>query len=276
MVLKKTTKEFDLIPRDGRKKMFLTLDTETAGDVKKGNNLVYDFGFAIHDRMANIYYQRNFLIEEVFNDQKLMNSAYYADKIPLYIEKLRNNEIEKVPLKTALNFFQKCVNEYNVDTISAYNILFDVGAIKSTAKKYLPKIYGNFGNKDSFSFLECAVLKKPIEFICIYNYACQVLATQKTYARTAIKYNGILESNDWISKAKNIKTNAQCMQRYITGKYDFYESHTALNDVLIEIQILKKCFQQKKKFDKTIKSNPWKIPQNTFQEIFLKEGDNVK
>ena len=34
---------------------------------------------------------------------------------------------------------------------------------------------------------------------------------------------------------------------------------TGLMDVLIECQILAKCFRQKKKFDKTINSQSWRI-----------------
>lgn len=272
MVSKQTTKNFDLIPRDGRKKMFLTLDVETAGNVKTGNNLVYDLGFAIHDKKANVYYKRDFIISEIFDDEKLMKSAYYANKIPKYIEMLRNHEAEKVSLKAALNFLKKIVNEYNIDIVAAYNILFDVGAIMNTAKQYLPKVYGNFNYTDPFQFLECAIFKRPINFLCIYNYACQVLAVQKSYARTAIKYNGFLDENDWISKANNVRTNAECMHRYTDGKFDFYEEHTALDDVLIEIQILKHCYKQKKKFDKIIRHDPWRIPQSIFHEILMKEG----
>lgn len=267
MVNKNSTKEFDLFVRDGRRKMFLTLDVETAGDITKGTNAVYDLGFAVHDKQGRTYYKRNFIIAEVFDNVDLMATAYYAKKIPLYIEMLRNGTAEKVSLKQAINFMVKCVREYGIDTICAYNLLFDAKAIRYTLKKFLPQTYGQFKYKDPFTFWEVAILRQPMNFICIYNFACQVIATQKSYAKMALKYNGIMSKNDWITEADHVRTNAQCMNRYITNDYQFIEAHTALSDVEIELQILAKCYRQHKKFDKTIDPFPWQIPQPIFYQV---------
>lgn len=267
MVSKNTTKDFDLIQRDGRKKIFLTVDVETAGNIEKGESLIYDLGFAIHDKQGNIFYKRNFIISEIFDNIAIMNTAYYSRKIPKYIEMLRNGDAEKVKLKQALSFFVKCSAEYNIDVTAAFNLLFDSRAFQYTLIAVHPEIYKNFSYRNPLEFMEVAIFRRPMNFLCIYNYACQVIATQRLYAKTALIQNGIISSNDWISKSNNVRTNAECMQRYISGCYDFSESHTALNDVLIEIQILAKCFRQKKHFDKKILYQPWRIPQNIFHSI---------
>lgn len=266
MVSKITEKEFDLFKRDGRKKMFLTLDVETAGDIEKGTNAVYDLGFAVHDKQGNVYYKRNFIIAEVFDNTALMATAYYAKKIPLYIEMLRNGTAEKVSLKQAINFLVKCVREYRIDTICAYNLLFDTKAIRYTLKKFIPE-YRNFRYDCPFTFWEVAILRQPMQFLCIYNYACQVIATQKSYSKMAIRENGKMAKYDWISEADNVRTNAQCMYRYISNNPQFIEAHTGLQDVLIELQILTKCIRQKKAFNREISYFPWKIPQPIFREV---------
>ena len=36
--------------------------------------------------------------------------------------------------------------------------------------------------------------------------------------------------NNWLTGANNFKTSAEIGYRYITGKFDFEESHTGLED----------------------------------------------
>ena len=78
---------------DKRKKYILVLDVETAGDVEK-NPLCYDIGFLVADKKGNIYEEHSFAIEEVFDDDALMSSAYYYSKLPLYREKIRLGQMK--------------------------------------------------------------------------------------------------------------------------------------------------------------------------------------
>ena len=67
------------------KKKFLVLDVETANDVNCP--LVYDLGFAVCDKYGKIYEKQSMLIYEIYRgERELMNSCYYANKIPEYEE----------------------------------------------------------------------------------------------------------------------------------------------------------------------------------------------
>ena len=53
--------------------------------------------------------------------------------------------------------------------------------------------------------------------------------------------------NKWFSPSGNYKTNAEIAYSYIICQKDFQEEHKGLDDVLIEYDILLKCFRQHKK-----------------------------
>ena len=68
---------------------FLVLDTETCNTIEQP--IPYDIGYAVCDRKGNIYVKRSFVVAEVFLDMSdVMKSAYYAEKIPMYWEDIKN------------------------------------------------------------------------------------------------------------------------------------------------------------------------------------------
>ena len=84
--------------------------------------------------------------------------------------------------------------------------------------------------------------------------ACQVICTQKNYNKFCLK-------NGFVSQKGNISTSAETVFAYINNDKNFKESHTGLQDVLIEVQILAHCYRQHKKMEKVINRCCWKIPQ---------------
>ena len=84
--------------------------------------------------------------------------------------------------------------------------------------------------------------------------ACQTLMKRATYIKFAEK-NGLVSPNN------NLMTSAEACYKYITKNIDFKEEHTGLEDVRIEVQILKECYRQHKKMDTSINSSCWRIPQ---------------
>lgn len=225
---------------DRRKKYIMVVDVETAGSLAKP--LVYDIGFAICDKKGNIYEKRSFVISEIFDDTELMDTAYYANKRPLYYAGLKTGEFTKVPFLKAREEFLTLAKEYRVDTISAYNLMFDMRALTSTTEHLFGKgkkfLTGDFKN---------------VDLLCIWSFACEVLYTQKTFSKTAV-------AQGWLTEKGNMKTSAEIGWRYITGEYDFEEAHTGLADVEIECKILAKCVAQKQKHESGIIAHPWRIP----------------
>lgn len=234
------------------KHYFLVLDVETANSVNEP--LVYDVGFAICDRKGNVYLEESYAISEIFFDERkiyhnsqLMDTAYYAEKLPQYWNGMKKGDWKIASLLTVRKRILELIKEYNIKAVCAYNANFDVNALnqsiryitKSNVRYFFP--YGT-------------------EIYCIWHMACQVLFTQKTYCKVANREN-------WESEKGNVLTNAEVAWRYMTKIYDFEESHTGLADVRIECQIMAKCFAQHKKMNRNINRLCWRIPQPQYKAL---------
>ena len=220
---------------DKRKKYVLVLDVETAN--MTDDALVYDLGFGVYDKKGNEYESYSFVIRDIFDKESdLMQTAYYSRKLPQYYEDLKNGTRERKYLLQAKKIVREVMEKYNIKEVYAYNANFDLTALNKTIR-YVTK------SKIRYFFPYGTKIQ------CIWNMACQVLCTQKTF----LKQN-IVNSNN------NLVTNAERVYSYITNQKDFQESHTGLEDVKIEAQIMAWCFKQHKKMDRNINRRCWTIP----------------
>lgn len=231
-----------------KKKKYLVLDVETANSMD--DPLVYDIGFAIADNTGKIYEEQSFIISDVFSEmEEIMKTAYYAKKIPLYKERILKGESKVVSFMYARSFILNLMKKYNCKTVMAYNANFDTKALNVTLR-YLTRS----AKRWFFPY--------GTEINCIWNMACQVLYTQKKFAKEAV-------NNKWYSTSKNLKTSAEIGKNYISNTTDFEEEHTGLSDVKIEIEIFVKCVKQHKKMNRNINRICWRIPAQ-FHKEFLK------
>lgn len=225
----------------GRKKeLFMVVDTETCNTIEQP--LPYDIGYVICDRQGNIYAAHSYIVAETFLDMKdVMNSAYYAEKIPSYWEDIKSG---KRIIRTMWNIRKQMhedIKKFKIKKIGAYNMGFDKRALNNLIR-YVSKSWARWW----FPF--------GVEFFCIWNMACDVLLNSNTFRRFA-------EKNGYISEAGNYQTSAEIAYRYITDKNDFIESHTGLEDVLIEVDIMAKCFRKHKKMETKINGLCWRRVQ---------------
>ena len=226
---------------DRRKNYIMVVDVETTGGLD--NPLVYDIGYAITDKQGYIYETRSFIIKEIFYNRSLMASAYYSEKIPEYVKDISEGTRTVIPFLEMRNDFIELVKKYNVKTLSAYNLMFDTKALTNTIR-YITK-------EPRAKFLPKTL--KDIKLMCIWCLACEVLYTQKTFAKVAVR-------NGWVSEAGNLKTTAEVGYRYLTGDINFKEEHKGLEDVLIEIKLMSYAIRQHKKRIGGVFADPWKIP----------------
>ena len=224
---------------DKRKKYIMCLDVETAGNI--GSPQVYDIGFAITDKKGNIYQKYSFVISEIFDNEKLMSTAYYACKVPMYLKDLEEGKALKVKFLEMREVFLKCMEVYNIEMVSAYNLNFDMRALRNTTEKL-------FGKGRRFLTSEY----KDVDLMCIWSFACEVLYSRPSFINFIDKYNLMTEKG-------NPLTNAEVGYRYVSGDINFEEAHRGLQDVEIECQILAKCFAQRKKHESGILGSPWNI-----------------
>lgn len=211
---------------DRRKSYYITLDTETTNGFD--DPLVYDLGFAVVDKDGKVYEHYSLVVYETFCKMKeLMKSAYYANKIPQYLEQIKNGERKIVRYVTAKKILANVCKKYNVKAIMAHNARFDYLST-TTTQRYLTKSKYRY-------FLPYGVpiwdtLKMAQDTIC----------KQKMYVEWTKK-------NGYLTKFGRPMATAEVLYKYITGNDEFKESHTGLEDVLIEKEIFAHCVRQHKK-----------------------------
>lgn len=228
-----------------RKEMFLVIDTETCNTVEQP--LPYDIGFAICDRYGNIAEERSYVVAETFLDMKeTMKSAYFAEKIPQYWEDIKNGTREIKSIYKIRKEVKDLMSKYKIKKVGAYNMGFDKRALNNVMR-YTTKSFCRW----FFPF--------GTEFFCIWHLATQTLLQQKTFFKMA-------EKNDWFSEKGNLLTNAEVTYNYIKKMSDFKESHTGLEDVRIEIEIMAHCFRQHKKMNTNINTSCWRLVQKAYKE----------
>lgn len=228
------------------KDYYLVLDVETANSTD--DPLVYDLGFAVCDRKGNIYEAESYVVSDIFyKETELMQTAYYHEKLPKYYEGIKKQAFKVINFYMAKKRIADLIEKYNIKAVCAYNASFDTKALNTTQRYLTNSKYRYF-------------LPYGTEIYCIWHMACQVICTQKRYIKFCL-------DNGFVSESGNIKTSAETVFAYMTKNEKYEECHTGLQDVLIETQIMAKCFAQHKKMNKKINRLCWRIPQSKVKEM---------
>lgn len=217
--------------------VILTIDTETAsldGDV-------YDIAYAIHDKRGNIAVQRNWLVNENFTNAKRMMGAYYAHKLfSHYAPMLDAQAIRLTPWAHIVETMRSDIARHGVNVVAAYNLPFDMRVIRQTN--------ATLGTGKPIFGALCTV-----KLLDIWQFICESRLDNNLYRSVAIEQG-------WISKAGNVKTGAEFAYRYTFGNFSFIEDHTALSDVLIEVELLAACFKTRKKIPyNNLTGQAWRV-----------------
>ena len=254
----------------GRKeKKYMVLDCETAtlpfaakiagGDAEKKKRiaiarpLIYDIGWTITNRKGNISDRKQYLIAETFAVPSVYNTAYYAEKRPLYLEKIKKGEIAVKPWQEVMEIMIADLD--TVDAVGAYNSMFDFKKAIPFTEEYINKLYSPDYNsweyfqkklcekianerykkdedKDDFDGNIFAFRGQEYNLFDLWGLATQHLLNNPTYKKSCLE-NAMLTATGIY-----FKTSAESSYRYLTEKYDFDEAHTALEDAIIETYIL--------------------------------------
>lgn len=219
---------------DRRRNYIVVLDTETANDLD--NPLVYDIGWAIVDKYGNVYRQRSFINREIFFLEKdLMDSSYYAEKLPIYYKRIANREAKVANWLTIKKILWQDMAEFETNIVSAHNARFDYKATATTQRWLTKSAYRYF-------------FPKGTEVWDTLKMARDVIGKMPTYRKWC-------EVNDYICRNGQLKFTAEVLYRFISGNEDFDEEHTGLADVLIEKEILAYCYRQHKPMRKKLWEN---------------------
>lgn len=217
----------------------IVVDTETCPVDKSlegvcpSNMFVYDIGWAVVDKRGKVYETASFVNRDIFIlERELMKSAYYYDKVPKYWEDIKNGSRKIRSWYNIVQTFRNTVEKYNIKEAYAHNMRFDYGTLNTTERWLTKSKYRYFF---PYGMEICDTLKM----------ARQVIGKMPTY-----KY--FCEENGYLTKNGRLRFTAEILYRFITRDNDFVESHTGLEDVLIEKEIMAYCYKQHKKMNKLL------------------------
>ena len=256
---------------DKRRKYYLILDCETAtlpiaesfsaDDRKKvaiAKPLIYDLGWQVADREGRVYRRKNFLISEIFSVPSIFNTAYYAAKRPIYIEKLNKGLITLTDWKTATAELEKDMEE--VEAVGAYNSMFDFKKAIPFTELYINNLYSdNFYKWENYQNQICREIVagkkasnknfdgenfrfrgKSYKLFDLWGLSCRHLLNNDDYKKMCIQ-------NNWVTDSKKYyKTSAETAFRFCENIADFEESHTAIEDAEIETKLFAKITKKTK------------------------------
>ena len=245
---------------DFRHHYVLVLDTETAntltdndGNLDMTNVLMYDCGWAVVDTQGGVYRERSYVNRDIFcGERELMQSAYYAKKIPQYVAEIQSG---KRIMSTTYEIRQQMLAdmaEYHITEIVAHNARFDLNALNTTLR---------WQTKSRFRYW--------------FPYGTEIWDTMKM-ARDVIHkmptYRAFCEEHELLTKNGRLSTTAENLYRFIIGDVDFTESHTGLEDVQIEREIMFYCYRQHKPMRKLLFENQADPlpPPTELQKIIMK------
>lgn len=211
---------------------FLVLDGETCntpivnGQLEYHSGQNYDLGGKIIDEFGNVYDQFDLVIEDVFFGMpEQMKEAYYANKIPQYLEDMRMQKRKIVNIWEAYKLVRTKCHDWDVSCVVAHNSKFDITTLNSTLR------YQTKSQKRYFLPYKTKVLDSM-------KIAKKVLDKDEKYHQFCVE-NGYMTNH----KIPRPRYTAEVLWRYFSGDNNFIEAHTGLADVEIESKIFVKCLE---------------------------------
>lgn len=271
---------------DRRRKYYMVLDCETAtlpcaseyAEEQRKNiaitkPLIYDLGWKIVDRNGIVYNRMNFLISEIFSVPSVFDTAYYAEKRPIYLEKLRKGEIVLTDWQTAMTAFLDDLAV--VEAVGAYNSMFDYKKAIPFTELYISQLYSpNFHNWLKWQSKSCEWLAdggkatgtqtfeerifrfrgRAYPLFDLWGLSCEHILNCDEYKQMCLDHN-------WqTASGKYFKTSAETAYRFLTGNTAFDESHTAIDDCDIETELFAEIVRRtKNKWNLGIEFFPFRI-----------------
>lgn len=233
-------------------------DPERKKRIAIARPLIYDIGWTIVDRSGTIHDKKQFLIAEIFSVPTVFNTAYYAEKRPIYLDMLKRGKTTIKPWQEAIEILIEDMKK--VDAVGAFNSMFDFKKAIPFTELYIKMLY-------SPDYFQWEQMQKKLCYRIAFEpkkndpdpnfdpehflfrgveydlFDLWGLATTHLLNNVAYK-NKCLENTMLTASGTFFKTSAESSYRYLCNKYDFIEAHTALDDAIIESYILHKIAQR--------------------------------
>ena len=214
-----------LNPNDNRNHKYLLIDTETANGLD--DPMTYNFAGAVIDQHGKVYAIGNFINRDVFfGKPELMQTAYYASKIPEYLEQIRAGVLSVDSWYNIKMWVREICEAYDVKAIIAHNARFDYRSCTTTQRMETCSKYRYF-------------FPKGVEIWDTLKMAQDTICQQAHYIRWC-------DENGYMTKQGKPRATAEILYRYISKDNAFVEEHKAMEDITIEMEIFWHCIRQHK------------------------------
>lgn len=205
--------------------LYILMDTETANTMD--SPLCYNVAWAVIDSHGETYDRGNFINSDIFYDMpELMQTAYYASKIPEYEAQIAAGEVTVANWFEIRQAFRTMCQQYGVKAVIAHNMRFDYCSCNTTQRYETASRYRHF-------------FPRGVELWDTMRMAQDVIVKKPTYRQ-------FCEENGFICKNGQVRKTAEVLYRYIAQDEAFEEEHKAMEDVDIECQIFWYCVRQHK------------------------------
>lgn len=196
----------------------IVLDTET---VDINTCFCYDLSYLIMRKEDGVTVDfKTYVVEQVWHNLPLFESAYYKEKRPKYVQMMRRHDMVMNKWGYIMQELARDIKKYNVTGVYAYNSDFDDKVVAF--------------NCDWFHCIN------PLETVPVYDiwgYTSECITCTEAY-------QDFCEANERFTDAGNFKSSAEVVYQWVTNNPEFVEEHMGLFDAEIEAEILYWCIAE--------------------------------
>lgn len=198
------------------------------GQLDTSSGQVYDLGGQILNVESGAILDKFDLVNEdvFFGMPEAMNEAYFADKIPQYLDEMRDATRKIVDTWGMWKTVAEMCEKYKVEAIVTHNAWFDVKTLNSTIR------YQTKSKKRYF-------LPYGIPIMDTMRMAEKVICNTKEYIDFCMTNNYMTNH-----PTPRPRKTTEILWRFLTGNNEFEEQHTGLEDVKIESEIFMECLRR--------------------------------
>lgn len=201
----------------------MVFDTETTSLEKP---FAYNIGYVVYDTESKqTILKRDYVAEQIWHNLPLFESAYYHEKRPLYVSRMRARTTILDKFGYICMQMLRDIKDNEITQAYAYNSGFD------------EKVFG--------FCCEWFKVSNPLDLVTVHDirgYVHKAIAFREDYQK-------FCEENNLFTETENYSTTAESVQRFVTNNIEFVEEHTALADSEIELNILLYCIENGCDFD---------------------------